>query len=207
MKKENIQKKIEVAQKNLQKIQDKISRLEKKIENIKNGKFECWCYLPDLQNGKVCSCQEFHLKFETRELNELKNCRDLKYYNKTIIDLTIELKRALEQENKFNDYPECLKTMANQLVIVWNEFDIKNNDGRYTVEQINKQNETSARLYVTDLYNKIVNKTGDFIKWNVFLNGNTLNGYVNGTKGTAHIETILAGGYNIQRLHARTIVK
>lgn len=34
-----------------------------------------------------------------------------------------------------------------------------------------------------------------------------INGYITGKEGRAHLQTILAGGYNIQRLHFRVLVK
>lgn len=54
--------------------------------------------------------------------------------------------------------------------------------------------------------NNICGNIVDVNYLNVSLNGE-LNGYVKGDKGKAKVETILAGGYNIQCLHARVLVK
>jgi hypothetical protein len=62
------------------------------------------------------------------------------------------------------------------------------------------------RLYT--LIQQIKDKTGEVIECQ--LRRNPKDGYdglVIGEKGNAIIETILAGGYNIQRLHYRTLIK
>ncbi|MFS0841219.1 hypothetical protein [Paenibacillus sp. 1P03SA] len=58
------------------------------------------------------------------------------------------------------------------------------------------------------LIDKVTKKTGIIEQMNVYRNPNGgLDGTVQGQKGSVRLETILAGGYNIQRLHYRTILK
>ena len=59
-----------------------------------------------------------------------------------------------------------------------------------------------------DLYNRVVAFTGEItdasgIRWG----GKCLDGIIIGKEGKAIVETIGAGGYNIQRWHLRTLVK
>ncbi|MEH6945147.1 hypothetical protein [Bacillus sp. JJ722] len=54
---------------------------------------------------------------------------------------------------------------------------------------------------------KITKKVGEILSCNLKLNRNdSFDGTVTGTKGTVNIRTIVAGGYNIQRVHYRTII-
>ena len=70
-----------------------------------------------------------------------------------------------------------------------------------------KNNVREARAYILDLYNRVVAKTGNITNVEgLRLNGPALNGRISGKDGTVEVETILAGGYNIQRLHCRTLV-
>lgn len=76
---------------------------------------------------------------------------------------------------------------------------------------IHEDNCKFARAEVLDLYARVKNITGEITDWtgisceqgNVFP---VLTGTVIGKEGRANVETVLAGGYNIQRLHIRTLV-
>jgi hypothetical protein len=80
-----------------------------------------------------------------------------------------------------------------------------------TDEQIHDSNVKFARQEVLDLYIRVKDITGEVTDWSSIglEQGNAfpiLTGIVIGKEGKASIETILAGGYNIQRLHIRTLV-
>jgi hypothetical protein len=80
-----------------------------------------------------------------------------------------------------------------------------------TDDEIHESNVKFARQEVLDLYIRVKDITGEVTDWS-YINleqGNAfpiLTGVVVGKEGKASIETILAGGYNIQRLHIRTLV-
>lgn len=82
-----------------------------------------------------------------------------------------------------------------------------------TEEQIKKQNEKDADNLILNMINRTIELTGIITDCKgLFLdkdnNGFTIiNGLIIGKKGKARIESILAGGYNIQRLHIRVLVK
>ncbi len=82
-----------------------------------------------------------------------------------------------------------------------------------TDEQIHKQNTEDAKVLVLDLFHRVKSLTGEIKDWSgVHAQHGThgmivLNGLVVGKKGTARVESIVAGGYNIQRLHIRVLVK
>lgn len=85
------------------------------------------------------------------------------------------------------------------------------------VQMIAGLNEEQAkklfRQDVTLRFHKLViavkNKAGDHIqKFDLERNDNGgLDGFITGEKATVRLETIIAGGYNIQRAHYRTLVK
>lgn len=80
-----------------------------------------------------------------------------------------------------------------------------------TDEQIHKANEQDAKVLILNLYNRVKAITGEVTDWagitcEMGNMGAVLTGYVVGKEGRAEVETILAGGYNIQRLHVRTLV-
>mgnify|MGYP002521383299 CR=1 FL=1 len=87
-------------------------------------------------------------------------------------------------------------------------------DFRYkTDDQIHDANVKDAKSLILDLYYRVKDITGEVTDWSGIhatqgTGGFTvLNGIVIGKEGRAEVESILAGGYNIQRLHVRVLVK
>lgn len=80
-------------------------------------------------------------------------------------------------------------------------------------EEIHKENLRAARALILSFYNRVKDITGQVKSWSgVHCTVGTygypaLNGFVYGENGAAEVESIYAGGYNIQRLHVRVLVK
>ena len=81
-----------------------------------------------------------------------------------------------------------------------------------TDEQIHAGNVRDAEALILNLVNRVSGIVGEITDWsNVKAAAGTqgftvLNGYVVGTQGRCSIESIGAGGYNIQRYHIRVLV-
>ena len=78
---------------------------------------------------------------------------------------------------------------------------------KHTDDEFRKIEEREADTWLLDLYNRVKEITGEitdcsYIRWG----GKCLDGYIVGKNGKASVETIGAGGYNIQRWHLRTLV-
>lgn len=134
------------------------------------------------------------------------------------------------------EMPEQFKMLQAALVERWNEFDnnrkaycrqkyeelgYKEFFRKFTgadynlmyksADEINKANMKNAELMIIDLFNRVKDITGEVTEWDGIRaeQGNAfpvLTGIVVGKMGRAYVETILAGGYNIQKLHIRTLV-
>lgn len=82
-----------------------------------------------------------------------------------------------------------------------------------TKEQIHKANVTAADSIVTNLVNRTKEICGTITDaQGLYLDSDNqgyliINGIVKGEKGNARVESIGAGGYNIQRYHIRVLVK
>ncbi len=80
-------------------------------------------------------------------------------------------------------------------------------------EDIHKANLEDGKRIILDLVNRVTKITGPITSWSglYLTQGNggwsVLNGIVEGEDGRASVETILAGGWNVQKLHCRTLVK
>lgn len=82
-----------------------------------------------------------------------------------------------------------------------------------TDEEFAKANHKAMETLIINLFNRVIEKTGKITDSQglVVTQGNNgyavINGFVKGEKGTAVVESIGAGGYNIQKYHIRTLVK
>ena len=165
----------------------------------------------------------------TKEIEEKKSSLE-KYYKQKSGELEKENIYKLE-------IPEVMHKLEAELVEKWDLYDLekkqrllkeyhelgyydfikKNRYSAYqfihsTNEEIHKQNEADAKNMVMDLYARVKEITGEVTDWRgielEYANcGACLNGLVIGKEGRAVVESILAGGYNIQRLHIRVLVK
>jgi hypothetical protein len=110
----------------------------------------------------------------------------------------IKRRAVMQQKKKELDYKEFRKMYK------YTEEESLNK----TDEEFYKINLREAELFIIDFYNRIINITGTVTDWgNIYYSGKALNGWAKGEKGMTKVETILAGGYNIQRLHMRVLVK
>ena len=81
-------------------------------------------------------------------------------------------------------------------------------DANERAEWLEKAMERERKAKLLDLTNrimKVVGRIADASGLYIADNGE-INGYIDGTEGRAKVETIGAGGYNIQRFHFRTLI-
>ena len=90
----------------------------------------------------------------------------------------------------------------------WREYDYYLTRGEKDFEQMaTKDAYAEAKYWVLNLIYRTEKKVGQITNWHLYFATDSLNGWVEGTKGNANIETITAGGWNIQCLHTRVLVK
>ena len=94
---------------------------------------------------------------------------------------------------------ELLNKRYGQEMIAMSNMD---EDARYlAVKEI-------ANQKIDKLISLIKERVGEILEWNLYDGDDgEYNGTVKGTLDTVTVTTILAGGYNIQRLHFRTLIK
>ena len=230
---ENAKSKIE---KKILTIEKQRKWVEKKRQQIQKLGFDPDSNKEDLRKNSDAfwlKCEIVHIEDDIqRNLMEIEETR--KSLEKYQSQLSGELEK---EEILLKDIPESMKQLQDELVKEWYAYDIRRRDkikaDRYSLpytefnkkyrfsdvefmyktdEQIHSDNLQDAKMFILNLYYRVKNITGEVVSWEgihlTFGNGGpVLNGYVAGKEGRCEVESILAGGYNIQRLHVRTLVK
>ncbi len=131
--------------------------------------------------------------------------------------LVIVQNNICEEWNRY-DLERKSRLKAEYAEIGYKNFKKKHEGSDYrfmmkTEEEIRKDNARTSRALVLNLWKRVKEITGKVtdtselrIRSANSFEGIALNGYVVGENGTAEVESILAGGYNIQKLHIRTLV-
>lgn len=210
---------------NITTLKERIKKAEEKIEKKQATiiKKQAWI---------AKKSDEFEIRWLRDDIRRLES--EVEETKKTLEKYKKQLAGEMETESLFlNEIPDSMKEMQNELVSTWDAWDIARRDRikadkktmeyeafcrKYnhterwdliykTDDDIHNANVRDAKTYILDLYNRVKVITGEVVDWSgIRCAGPALNGLVIGKEGRAEVETILAGGYNIQRLHCRTLV-
>lgn len=150
---------------------------------------------------------ENNLKEIKEFINQWK-VKAINYYHQAIEDYKKEYKELNEKYSYSND---DYKKEKRQLLEKYNQIVINLSSGyspKDREERLLKIIEREAAAKEKTLIARVNKEVGLIVKalrLNVGLNGE-LNGTIKGESGTCKIETIYAGGYNVQCLHYRVLV-
>lgn len=229
MKTDTIKQRIESIQKQIEKKQKSIQRYQAFIDKVNKQLLAKNLTVDDCRNllHTVSDYKEYKFYFDALDIEYRQD--DIKRLEKEITNLEVKLgelkvKDAKAQviENIYTcDMPDIFHKLEGELVARWDAYDkeYRNSNVKkprnyiyYTDEEIHKQNIEAAKILVIDLYNRVYNITGSITDWSNIMfqqgsQGPVLTGIVQGELGKVRVESILAGGYNIQKLHIRVLVK
>ena len=236
MKSQEIKDRLEKAEANVVKraatIERHKARAEKLLKKIRaNG----WEPDRDLYRGGVNNDAYWLICDYENCLDDLKGAEEkLEDAKRVAQNWRDKLDAQVEAERKIaTEIPEVFKEARDDLVRAWVSGDIKAREAmfkakkelsyeefrkrwkyseeealRHTDEEFQRMEEREADFWLLNLWNRVKDITGEVtdvsgIHWG----GKCLDGIIRGKDGMAVIETIGAGGYNIQRYHLRVLVK
>ena len=193
------QRDIEDAEKALAKYK---ADLEKEIEKANSRNIKILVdFLEKWKDDCIAWFKEEREKYRI-DLEEYKR-RDHEFVEKwngrIRYNLTREEIKALENEHR--DYRKNFQSK-------WNHVTQFNHGERSWEENLERDLEIEKNRKYDDIVertNEIVGQITDVSMLRVNPKGN-LDGYITGTRGKAKVETIGAGGYNIQCFHFRTLI-
>lgn len=156
---------------------------------------------------------EVLFKLEVAEDSIKANYKEIKKIEGTLKKYQNQMVKENNNLNKIENIPEILKNLIKKIIEENDKLAINDPNEVRSSEEIHKDNVEFANYLVLNLIARTENVVGEITSWNelrITAGSHHLpvfNGVVNGTKGTAIIETIEAGGWNVQRWHLRVLVK
>ena len=229
---EKAQEKVEKCKATIERHQ---KQAEKKLQIVKdngweNGLENDSCYRGDNYNYEaLSSISDYHWKLDDIEnaTNKLKEAEQIVQNWKDKLDRQLEIEHTL-----ITKVPDAFKQAREELVERWTKYDIAERDImlqkkkelsyedfrklykyteedslKHTDEEFRKIEERNADIWLIDLYNRVYAITGEVTDCSsLWFRGKGLDGTVVGENGIAEVNTIGAGGYNIQRFHLRVLV-
>lgn len=133
-----------------------------------------------------------------------------------------------EIENK--EMPAVFRTLIDELIANWDRFDTAARDvfrkderemtrfelrdkygyshNFYTSDkELHERNAKAAEKSVQNMLNRVRKITGPVKEFKgIYVSNGELNGVVVGENGSASVQTVVAGGHSVQRLHVRVLV-
>ena len=156
---------------------------------------------------------EVLFKLEVAEDSIKANYKEIKKIEGTLKKYQDQMVKENNNLNKIENIPEILKNLIEKIIEENDKLAINDPNEVRSSEEIHKDNVEFANYLVLNLIARTENVVGEITSWNelrITAGSHHLpvfNGVVNGTKGTAIIETIEAGGWNVQRWHLRVLIK
>lgn len=144
---------------------------------------------------------------EIKEFINQWRVRAINYYTQALVDYKKE-KQELYKLNCWSDEFKNKKLELIEKYGKWIACDLALRSPKDSQEQIVKNIERESIAKEQMLIKRVNKAVGTILKsitLNVGINGE-LNGIIEGIKGKCKIETIYAGGYNIQCLHYRVLI-
>ena len=194
---ENAQKEIEERNRMLIDLNEKLIKAEERenifdsmpqcMKDFMNDAIECWDAWDKMRRESVKQKQSeyYRLKDEYRAVAREKG-KD----SEECHEINREIRYIEESYSQFE----------------WHELPYLDDD------EIHERNVKAGKALVTDLYDRVTKIVGTFEDASELkvTRGNggfsVINGFVRGNGKTAKVQSIGAGGYNIQRFHIRTLV-
>lgn len=231
---EYITKRIEGKQKEITKLENKLARINKaKESNWENNPYYYtesdlkWA-IKDLETAKEALAKyQADLMTETEKdnsrnveaiINFLNNWADHVYdwyvrkfmnYQVAYADHVMEMDKYIQngciKNNCYDEYREAKKAFNAKWNFLYSYID---NKRKFDSAKLKKELEQDKKAKYDDIINrtnKIVGTITDATALRVGEKGE-LNGVIKGDRGAARVETIGAGGYNIQCFHFRTLI-
>jgi len=216
-----ITERINKAQDNLNRLMNTIAKREAKLEKLN----AMLAKETDRQKKERIQWdiddEEYALSENKSKIAERKE--KIQYWQVKLESANAECKRLMEipeqlKELKVELEKDITETNINLKNQMWAERD-QDSDGFYkkynaqdrelmwkSDSEIERDAKHEAKMWVLNLISRVEKKVGEITNWKVYIATKSLNGIVEGTRGKVKIETIGAGGYNIQCFHHRVLV-